>query len=130
MGSHDLRVARPLYITSRHFASGDYGSGGATKGTSEGHSTAKPAQGQKRSFLTYPNLQFRQNDVMLAEKKPKSTEGLSPKILNESPPSKENEPEEVKKHNEELENRSERAHEKVNNEDAEKDKVGPGFWKG
>lgn len=67
---------------------------------------------------------------MLAEKKPKSTEGLSPKIYNESPPSKNDEPEEVKKHNEELEHRSERAHERVDNKDTEKDKVGKGFWKG
>jgi hypothetical protein len=64
------------------------------------------------------------------QQKPKSTEGLSPKILNESPPTADEQPGDVKKHNEELDHRAERAHEKVSNEDAEKDKVSPKFWSG
>lgn len=53
-----------------------------------------------------------------------------PKILKENPPTKENESEDVKQHNEEMDNRAEQAHEKVANEDAGKDKVPDGFWKG
>jgi len=64
------------------------------------------------------------------DSRPKSTKGLSPKILNDSPPPEDKAPEDVKKHNEELRHRAERAHEKVSNGDAEKDKVGKGFWSG
>lgn len=129
-GSPNLRGAQPIYTISRRFASGDDGSGGATKGTPEGQDNKNPSQGRKRSFSTLGAVQFRHNGAMLEEEKPKSTEGLSPKILNESLPTKDNEPEDVRKHNEELEGRKERPHEKISNEDAEKDKVGKGFWKG
>jgi hypothetical protein len=102
-----------------------------TKGTAEGHNTDNAAQGQKRSFSTYRTLQFRHSGpALMAEKKPKSAEGLSPKLYSDSPPSKDKESEEVKKHNEELEQRAERAHEGVSNEDTQKDKVGKDFWKG
>jgi hypothetical protein len=68
--------------------------------------------------------------TLYAQKKPKSTEGLEPKILNESPPTGEEEPADVKHHNEEFKQRAERAHESVSNEDAERDKVSPKFWSG
>ncbi|KAH7088000.1 hypothetical protein FB567DRAFT_329684 [Paraphoma chrysanthemicola] len=60
----------------------------------------------------------------------KSVKGAQPKILSDSPPSKENEPEDVKQHNKEMENRTEKAHQQVKNEDAPKDKVSQGYWKG
>ncbi|KAF2644581.1 hypothetical protein P280DRAFT_465883 [Massarina eburnea CBS 473.64] len=53
-----------------------------------------------------------------------------PKILNENPPSKENESKDVRSHNEEMDNRAERAHEQVSNEDAKNDKVPSKFWSG
>lgn len=65
---------------------------------------------------------------LYAEKKPKSTEGLEPKILNESPPKDESA--EVAQHNKEFDSRTDRAHESVSNADAEKDKVSPKFWSG
>jgi hypothetical protein len=65
-----------------------------------------------------------------AESKPKSTKGLKPKILDESPPAEAEEPEGVKKHNKEMENRHEKAHAQIGNEEAEKDKVSPDFWTG
>ena len=65
---------------------------------------------------------------MYTEKKPKSTEGLNPKILNESPPSENEAAEDVKQHNKEFGQRSERAVEKEF--DAEKDKVSPKYWSG
>lgn len=65
--------------------------------------------------------------TLYAEKKPKSTEGLEPKILNESPP-KEDASQDVKQHNEDFANRADRAHE--HSFDAEKDKVSPKFWSG
>jgi hypothetical protein len=62
------------------------------------------------------------------EDRPKSSEGLEPKILNESPPKEESE--DVKQHNKEFNERADRAHESIPNEDAEKDKVSPKFWSG
>ncbi|KAF2743101.1 hypothetical protein M011DRAFT_497106 [Sporormia fimetaria CBS 119925] len=54
--------------------------------------------------------------------------GPQPKILNENPPAEMDES--VREHNKEMENRAERAHEQVSNEDAKKDKVSKGFWAG
>lgn len=51
-----------------------------------------------------------------------------PKILNEKPPAEESES--VRQHNEEMENRAEKAHEQIDNEDAKNDKVHKGFWAG
>jgi hypothetical protein len=59
-----------------------------------------------------------------------SVKGAQPKILNENPPSKENESEDVKQHNKEMENRTEKAHEQASNEDAKNDKVPKRFWQG
>jgi len=56
--------------------------------------------------------------------------GAQPKILNENPPSKDKAPKDVKDHNREFEQRAERAHEQVSNEDAAKDKVPKDFWAG
>jgi hypothetical protein len=107
------------------------GSGSSpTKGTADGHS--KPKQGmtssntQKRSFSTVRSMWADQK----MESKPRTTEGLKPKILDESPPAKEEESEDVRKHNEDMGKRHEKAHEQIPNEAAEKDKVGPGFWTG
>lgn len=54
------------------------------------------------------------------EAKPKDTKNHEPKILNENPPAGGRESEDVRRHNEELEQRAEKAHEKVSNEEAEK----------
>jgi hypothetical protein len=56
--------------------------------------------------------------------------GAKPKILNENPPSAEEESQDVKEHNKNMSNRAEQAHESVSNEEAEKDKVPSGYWKG
>ncbi|KAJ4322809.1 hypothetical protein N0V94_002190 [Neodidymelliopsis sp. IMI 364377] len=51
-----------------------------------------------------------------------------PKILNENPPAADSE--DVKQHNQEMDQRAEKAHEQVSNEDTEKDKVSKSFWAG
>ncbi|KAF2200931.1 hypothetical protein GQ43DRAFT_456100 [Delitschia confertaspora ATCC 74209] len=58
------------------------------------------------------------------------SKGPQPKILNENPPAENEEPEEVRKHNKEMDGRAEKAHESVSNKDAKKDKVGSKFWAG
>lgn len=58
----------------------------------------------------------------------KSVNGAQPKILNANPPATGSE--EVKQHNREMDQRAEKAHEQVSNEDAEKDKVPKSFWAG
>lgn len=60
----------------------------------------------------------------------KGTQGAQPKILNESPPKEGSASADVEQHNRELDQRAEQAHEKVRDEDIEKDKVGKGFWSG
>jgi uncharacterized membrane protein YgcG len=51
-----------------------------------------------------------------------------PKILNENPPAADSK--DVKEHNQEMDQRAEKAHEQVSNEDTEKDKVSKSFWAG
>ena len=102
--------------------------------TTKGHNISQKQWDQKKSFSTSASRQFNTSPAHLAggvkDSRPKSTIGLSPKILHESPPPEDKAPEDVKKHNEELEHRAERVHERVRNEDVEKDKVGKKFWSG
>ena len=58
------------------------------------------------------------------------TKGAQPKILAESPPGEGEQDAEVKRHNEEMDQRAERPAEKVKKENLEDDKVGKGFWSG
>ena len=60
----------------------------------------------------------------------KSIKDAQPKILNESPPKDHEASEDVRKHNEEMDKRADRASLKVKDEDVEKDKVHKGFWSG
>lgn len=53
-----------------------------------------------------------------------------PKILSANPPTEENAPQDVREHNEQMDQRAEKASNKVSNEDAKKDKVSKDFWKG
>ncbi|KAF2398447.1 hypothetical protein EJ06DRAFT_532196 [Trichodelitschia bisporula] len=101
-----------------------WGSGSTpTKGTREGHNTGESYQAQhKRNFGTMA--------ARRAEDRPKTAEGLRPRILDDSAPKAVDEPEDVRRHNDELENRAERAHEGVKRGTDEKDKVTKGFWSG
>jgi hypothetical protein len=60
----------------------------------------------------------------------KGTKGAQPKILNENPPSESEQNEDVRQHNEDMDNRAEKAHQQVSNKDAYKDKAPPKFWSG
>jgi len=102
--------------------------------TTIGHNIDQKEWNPKKSFPKLTRRQFNTSSANLTDaakkSRPKSTDGLSPKILNESPPPEDKAPEDVKKHNEELEHRAERVHERAKNEDVEKDKVGKKFWSG
>lgn len=110
--------------------------GGPTQKGEKGH------EGQKKSFSTYARplvvqqgqrRGFTSSAIVAATgvKKPQGdTENAQPKILSESPPSGEDQPEEVKRHNEDMAKRVEHPDAQVSNEDAEKDKVKKGFWAG
>ncbi|KAI9682797.1 MAG: hypothetical protein M1822_006287 [Bathelium mastoideum] len=107
-----------------------------TKGTAEGHNTTgtsssslqqdKAGGGQKRSFMT----SARRGAEDSGELRSQGTRGAQPKILKDAPPAKGEESEEVKRHNEEMDRRHEKAHAKVTEADPEKEKVGKGFWSG
>lgn len=95
-----------------------------TKGTSSGHNTGEAKQGnsqQKKSFSTMAR-RMKESD------KPKSTQDAEPKILSESPPAEKDQPQEVKQHNKEMDERAEQAHEKVSDEQIKQDKVPKSFW--
>jgi len=97
-------------------------------------STNKGSSG-KREFSTFARQMKDNKEPTIDQGKhnepsPNEVKGAQPKILNENPPSAGEESQEVKEHNEDMSNRAEQAHERVSNEDAEKDKVPSGFWKG
>lgn len=98
------------------------GSGGATKGTSTGNNTDAAKQ-QKKSFSTMARR--------MSEEHPKSTKGLKP-ALNKSDapaPAEKDLPEDVKKHNKEMDERADQANEKLGEDKSKKgDKVGKEFW--
>ncbi len=106
----------------------------STTGTGKGHNTSQNQRDQKRSFSTLVSRQFNTGPAHFADggkgSRPKSTKGLSPKILNKSLPPEGKASEDVKKHNEELEHRAERVHERFPNEDEEKDKIDKEFLTG
>lgn len=103
------------------------------KPTSE--SPAPSSSQGKRSFSTWTRRMKDSSEPAVQQGQqlqpdPSQVKGAKPKILNENPPAAGNESQEVREHNEDMSNRAEQAHERVSNEDAEKDKVPSSYWKG
>jgi hypothetical protein len=53
------------------------------------------------------------SNAISREDRPKSTKGLSPKILTDNPPKAEDQPEDVKKHNKEMAERADKANAQI-----------------
>lgn len=122
--------------------------GGATKGTSGGHNASqstdtKPTHGNdptqgKRNFSTSARRALQTSKIAFEKAEEKSgrelrsdkTKDAEPKILSDNPPKQSEQTGDVKKHNEDMENRAEQAHEKASDEQVENDKVSKGFWSG
>nr|POE89778.1 hypothetical protein CFP56_20247 [Quercus suber] len=147
------RLALP--IQQQRFATQDYGSGA---GDPAGENPQKQGKSQISRDLEHPGPEApsagqkggsssgngqddrvntksnRQQEQDQLERKNAQGQGNDggpkPKILNESPPKEGEESEDVKKHNEEMDQRADRPNEKVRDEDVEKDKVGKQYWKG
>jgi len=83
-----------------------------TKGSPEGHNTGQSYQSSSSS----------EGDKHSSKK---GTKGPQPKILSDNPPN-EDDPS-VRQHNKEMENRADKAHEKISNGDAAKDKGSPKY---
>jgi len=133
-----------LPISSQRFASGDYGSG---SGDPKGEKPQDQGKNQESRELEHPGppppkaaqgkgegsqQKTSSSSSSSSSSKPasgKGTQGAQPKILNDKPPAKDAS-EDVKKHNEEMDNRAEKAHEQVDNGDAKKDEVDKDFWSG
>ncbi|CAO2648071.1 Nn.00g089930.m01.CDS01 [Neocucurbitaria sp. VM-36] len=107
----------------------------STQKPSSSSSSSKNSPSGKREFSTSTRRWAESKEPAVKQgqqNKPSQSEmkDAKPKILSDNPPAKEDESEDVKKHNEEMDNRAEQAHEKIANEDAAKDKVSSDFWKG
>ncbi|KAF2843381.1 hypothetical protein M501DRAFT_924291 [Patellaria atrata CBS 101060] len=145
--------SRTLYPPTRRLASSDYGSGSgdptAEKPQKQGRNPSEslehpgpppPKVGQKSSENSSSGSSNTDSSKTTSSTstdadKTQATDGKGekapqPKILHDSPPSGEGQPEDVRRHNEEMEKRSERAYEGVENDDTKNDKVGRGFWSG
>lgn len=92
----------------------------------------KVAKGQSSSSPNNDDSSGKQSQSQSNDSGSKSSgnKGAQPKILNENPPTEEEQNEDVRKHNEEMEQRTEKAHEQASNEDAKNDKVPKKFWAG
>lgn len=118
-----LAASRPTtsplaIVAGRRFAHSDYGSGAQKSGepnnaVDKEHPGPSPPSATKQGGKTS-----------------KSSKAPQPKILNENPPAEGEQSEDVARHNREMDQRADRAHEGVKNEDTEKDKVSKGFWTG
>lgn len=101
----------------------------------KGQSSSSPnedsgSSSSKLSSSSKPSEQSQSNDgaSKTGGGNSKSVNGAQPKILNAKPPATESE--DVKQHNREMDQRAEKAHEQISDEDAEKDKVSKSFWAG
>ncbi|KAK4495655.1 hypothetical protein PRZ48_012923 [Zasmidium cellare] len=126
-----------ISVAGRRFAHQDYGSGEA-KSDQAANKTQRdaehPGPPPPKAAQQGKGQQEQQPQQSSGGDKSKSnsnsTSNAQPKILSDNPPAQGEESEEVAKHNREVSQRADRAEEKVNNEDAEKDKVPKGFWYG
>lgn len=130
----------PTTFVNRRLASQDYGSGdGDPKGEKPQQQGKNPSEHLEHPGPPPPSTPgggsgsdkgSSQSKQPQTGGKSKGTQGAQPKILNESPPADGQASEEVNKHNREMDNRAEQAHEKVNQGQVEADKVGKGYWSG
>lgn len=105
--------------------------GPAPPKVAQGKSSSSPNQDSQSSSSQSTGSQSQSNDGAAQEGSGgQSVKGAQPKILNEKPPSKDEQSEDVVQHNREMENRAEKAHEQISDEDAKNDKVSKDFWKG
>lgn len=136
-----LRTQRAAFTTARRsLASQDYGSGaGDPKGEKPQEQGPNPSADKEHPGPPPPSVgkgkgSKGNNETSSKGQQQKGTQqqsgGAQPKILNADPPKEGEQSAEVERHNRDMENRAEKAHEKVSNEEAEKDKVGKGFWSG
>ncbi|KAK3638729.1 hypothetical protein LTR56_006735 [Elasticomyces elasticus] len=137
-------VPRASFSTSTCRAAGDYGGDeGAPPGQKPSEQIGKnpsehlehpgPAppsvaggskeQGTKGSGGDQTNAS---NSQQSGESSNKGTQGAQPKIFNPSKPSEESE--DVKKHNQQVDQRAEQSHGKASNKEQEKDKVSKPYW--
>jgi len=91
---------------------------------------AYSSRDQVYTFSTVHALRLQPTTLNSADQRPQSTEGLEPKILKDSPPAKGSEPEDVRRHNEEMDKRADKAHEKMHDEDSNTGKAGKGKGQG
>lgn len=124
----------PIAVAGRRFAHQDYGSGDANpkEPNPASHiehpgppppSAAQKGKGQQQQASSGGGDKQSSNNESVSS-------GAQPKVLNANPPAEGEQSEEVARHNREVSQRYDRAHEKAENEDAEKDKVPKGFWSG
>ena len=110
------------------------GSGsGPTKGTSGGHNSGKSPSapgsgGSQTGNQTQTQSQGSGSASGSGSGSGKTGKGAQPKILRDSQPAEPDE--DVKQHNWELSQRADRAHEKLDDDGAEKEKVPKGYWSG
>jgi hypothetical protein len=156
MRSAALRPALSMAPRARQqvrFATQDYGSGagnpagekpekqGANPSESLEHPGPPPpkvAKGQSSSSPNEDSSSGSSSQKSSSASQSQSNDGASksgnkgaqPKILNEKAPPEDEQSEDVKQHNKEMEQRTEKAHQQASKEDAKNEKVPKKFWAG
>ncbi|KAI7281607.1 hypothetical protein KC345_g4048 [Hortaea werneckii] len=138
-----------LAFTPRRLAHQDYGSGEGNPAGENPKDQGKnpsekaehpgpepPSAGKKAGEQSQQQQQSGSQQPSSSSNNNKGTQGAAqPRILNDPPPSASGQQQgaasgEVEQHNREMDQRAEKAHEKVRAEEVEKDKVPKGFWAG
>lgn len=146
IGAPTLRTQRAAFSAiPRAQATSDYGSGkGDPKGENPqsqgpnpsadkehpGPPPPKEGQGSGSTPTKGGSETSNSGNPSKQSKGTQKTNNAEPKILSDNPPTGDNAPKEVREHNEQMDQRAERASNKVSNEEAQKDKVSKDFWKG
>lgn len=99
-----------------------------TKGTSDGHNTGGSSAPSSSSSSSSSNSAGSSGSDGSGSSGGGGKKKPQPKILDHSPPADPSE--DVKQHNREMENRADRAHEKIDEGASDKDNVSKGYWSG
>lgn len=133
---------RMAFVNQHRYASQDYGSPngdmvkespkdrGKNPSEDKEHPGPPPPASAQKGNKASKQQSGRSSSAQQSGGSTKGTQGAQPKILQDERPADSDVPEDVRRHNEEMDRRAEKAHEKASDATVEKDKVGKQFWAG
>jgi hypothetical protein len=136
-------AAAPRARQQVRWGTSDYGSGtGNPAGEKPEKQGANPSEGLEHPGPAPPDVakgksssspnedSSKDTSQKSSASKSSSNKGAQPKILNEQPPPEEEQRDDVKQHNKDMENRTEKKNEQASDKDTKDEKVPKKYWAG